>query len=175
MIVYYEGKHKVNFKVSNANYDSWEDWHLIPKSRPVIAPPTERTSFVTVPGRHGKVDLSWALTNGPVFDNRTGSIDFYVDANKWHGWHTAYMTIMNALQGRRAEVILSDDPSFYYEGLVCVNKWQSDERNSTISLKYDLYPYKKRITFTERDWLWDPFDFENGIIGEFPESEAEKL
>lgn len=165
MIFYYEGKHKVTFKVDDMSYDSWVDWHLIPKSRPAIAPPQERTSFVTVPGRHGKVDLSWALTGGPVYDNRTGNIDFYVDHNKWNGWHTAYMTIMGILQGHRVEVILADDPSFYYNGMVYVDKWQSDEHNSIISLKYDLYPFKKRVVFTEDTWLWDPFDFENGVIG----------
>ena len=165
MTFYYEGLHKATFKIDNVSYDSWEHWYLIPKSRPVITPPVERTSFVTVPGRHGKLDLSWALTGGPIYDNRTGSIDFYVDHNKWHGWHTAFMTIMNVLQGHRAEVILSDDPSFYYEGLIWVDKWSSDERNSTISLKYDLYPFIKRVVLRERDWLWDPFDFENSVIG----------
>lgn len=162
MTFYYEGKHSVKFD----DYDSWEDWHLIPSSRPVIAPPQERTSFVTVPGRHGKIDLSWALTDGPVYDNRTGSLEFIVDHVKWGGWHTAYQTIMAALQGHRSKVILSDDPSYYYEGMVWVDKWTSDERNSTISLKYDLYPFKKRIVFNESDWLWDPFDFENGVIGD---------
>lgn len=162
MTFYYEGKHSVKF----GDFDSWEDWHLIPSSRPVIAPPAERTSFVTVPGRHGKVDLSWALSGGPIYDNRTGSLEFYVDSNKWHGWHTAYQTIMQNLQGKRIKVILSDDPSWYYEGMCWVDKWNSEERYSTISIKYDLYPLKKRVTFTENAWLWDPFDFENGAIGD---------
>ena len=162
MTFYYEGKHSVKFD----DYDSWEDWHLIPSSRPVIAPPQERTSFVTVPGRHGKIDLSWALTDGPVYDNRTGSLEFIVDRAKWGGWHTAYQTIMAALQGHRSKVILSDDPSYYYEGLCYVNRWRSDERYSTITISYDLYPFKKRVIFEENSWLWDPFDFENGVIGD---------
>ena len=166
MTFYYEGDHSVQFRANDVTYDSWEDWHLIPKSRPVINPPQERTSFVTVPGRHGKIDLSWALTGGPIYDNRTGNIDFYVDTSKWHGWHTAYMTILSALQGQSVQIRLTDDPSFIYKGLVYVDKWSSDERYSTISFKYDLYPFKHRITYTENNWLWDPFDFENGVIGD---------
>lgn len=164
MTFYYEGKHSVKFD----DYDSWEDWRLIPTSRPVIAPPTERTSFVTVPGRHGKVDLSWALSGGPIYDNRTGTLEFIVviDNVVWNSWHIAYQTIMEALQGHRSKVILSDDPCFYYEGLCYVNSWTSDERYSTIKISYDLYPYKKRVVFSEGDWLWDPFDFENGVIGD---------
>lgn len=164
MTFYYEGAHSVKF----GDYDSWEDWHLVPTSRPVVSPPEERTSFKTVPGRNGKVDLSWALTGKPVFDNRTGSFEFYVDCSQWtgKGWHTAYSTIMKALQGSRIRVVLSDDPSFYYEGICWVDKWSSEERYSKITIRYDLYPYKKRITFNENDWLWDPFDFENGAIGD---------
>lgn len=162
MTFYYDGKHSIKF----GSYDSWADWHLIPTSRPVVAPPTERTSFVTVPGRHGKVDMSWALSGGPIYDNRTGSFEFYVDTSKWNGWHTAYQTIMSKLQGTRTQLILTDDPSWYYEGLCWVDKWTSDERYSTITIKYDLYPFKKRIVFTETSWLWDPFDFENGVIGD---------
>lgn len=171
MTFYYDGAHSVKF----GDYDSWKDWHLIPSSRPVIAPPSERTTFVEIPGRNGKLDLSWALTGGPVYDNRTGNLEFYVDHNQWHGWHTAYATIMKGLQGRRIKVILSDDPSFYYEGLCWIDKWNSSEKASTISIKYDFYPYKKRIMFPEKDWLWDPFDFENGIIGPIPSGEEEAL
>ena len=162
MTFYYNGKHSIKF----GSYDSWADWHLIPTSRPVVAPPAERTSFVTVPGRHGKVDMSWALSGGPIYDNRTGSFEFYVDTSKWNGWHTAYQTIMSKLQGTRIQLILTDDPSWYYEGLCWVDKWTSDERYSTITIKYDLYPFKKRIVFTESSWLWDPFDFEIGVIGD---------
>ena len=72
---------------------------------------------------------------------------------------------MQNLQGKRIKVILSDDPSWYYDGMCWVDKWTSDERYSTISIKYDFYPFKKRVVFNESDWLWDPFDFENGVIG----------
>ena len=171
MTFYYDGAHSVKF----GEYDSWKDWHLIPSSRPVISSPEERANTVEIPGRNGRLDLSFALTGKAIFENRSGSIEFYVDHNQWHGWHTAYSTIMKALQGRRLKVILSDDPSFYYEGRCWVDKWNSSERASTISIKYDFYPYKKRILFPENEWLWDPFDFENGIIGKFPDSEAEAL
>lgn len=162
MTFYYDGAHSIKF----GEYDSWKDWHLIPSSRPVVSPPSERTNLVTVPGRNGTVDLSWALTGKPVYDNRTGNFEFYVDQNQWNGWHTAYSKIMNALQGSRIRVVLSDDPSFYYEGICCVDEWTSDERTSKISIKYTFGPYKKRVAVTEEEWEWDPFDFENGVIGD---------
>lgn len=165
MTIYYEGKHKVLFKVDGTTYDSWTSWHLIPKSRPVISPPQERSNLVTIPGRHGKLDLSWAFTGEPIYENRTGSLDFYVDVSFWGRWELAYYTILSALQGRRPQIILGDDPTFYYEGLCWVDKWTSDERISSISLKYELNPFRRKVYITENEWIWDDFDFENGSIG----------
>lgn len=175
MIFYYNGDHNVLFKIGSIEYDSWKDWFLIPKSRPVISPALERTSFITIPGRNGKVDVSWAFTDKPVYDNRTGSFEFYVDVVKWHGWQTAYRTITNLIQGRRLNITLGDDPSFYYTGLCWVSKWSSDERNSLITLQYDLEPFRKRVLFQESSWVWDTFDFENGVIGVRPSGEEELL
>ena len=162
MTFYYNGKHSVKF----GDYDSWKDWHLIPKSRPVINPPIERTTFETIPGRQGKIDLSWSVINGlALYDNRTGSMTFYVDTDQWKSWHIAYHTILSQLQGRRVTVILSDDPSFYYSGMCYVDAWNSEERYSTIAIKYDLSPFKRRVEFKESTWIWDTFDFEQGAIG----------
>lgn len=43
--------HSLIINVGDNYIDTWDDWKLIPSSRPVIAPPIERTKFVTVPGR----------------------------------------------------------------------------------------------------------------------------
>lgn len=158
MTVYYNGIHSVKFGA----YDSWKDFHLIPVSRPVINPPLEKTKFVDIPGRSGKLDLSWALTEGPVYDNRTGSIEFYVDHNQWKDWITAYNTILEALQGKRIQVVLSDDPDYYYEGLCYVDKWTSDERSSKITIKYDLSPFKQKTKAGDTSWSWDPLNIGDG-------------
>lgn len=42
--------------VTIGHYHSWKHWHLIPVSRPVINPPTERTNLVTVAGMDGSSD-----------------------------------------------------------------------------------------------------------------------
>lgn len=47
--------------VTIGHYHSWKHWHLIPVSRPVINPPTERTNLVTVAGMDGSWDLSQAV------------------------------------------------------------------------------------------------------------------
>lgn len=131
--------HSIIIRVDGKYINTWSDWHLIPSSRPVIAAAMERTKFVTVGGRSGVLDYSQTLSGRPVFDDRTGSIEFYVENDYWD-WEEAYVTICETLQGKRVQLALEDNPAHYYEGLLYVDKWASDKGHSKINLKYDLHP-----------------------------------
>lgn len=150
--------HSVTFGEMN----SWDDWHLIPSTRPVFNPPNVKTQYVDIPGGNGSLDLTEALTGYPTYENRTGSIEFYV-ANGYEDWDILYSKIMNYLHGKELRAYLEDDRSFVYVGRFEVNQWKSDKWWSTISIDYNVYPYKKEQSGFD-DWLWDPFDFENDII-----------
>lgn len=145
--------------------NTWDDWHLIPSTRPVVNPPEVKTNFLDIPGGNGSIDATEALTGYPTYENRTGSWEFYV-ANGYKDWDVAYSDILNYLHGRRRKAVLEDDLSFYYEGRFSVNEWKSDKIASLITIDYNVYPYKRNIDSTGEDWLWDPFDFETGIINE---------
>ena len=60
--------------------------------------------------------------------------------------------------------VLEDDPSYYYEGRFAVNAWKSNKERSSITVDYDVNPYKKDILGTDEEWIWDTFNFETGII-----------
>lgn len=136
--------HSVTFGDKN----SWEDWHLIPSSRPVINPPEQKTMQLDIPGQSGVIDLSESLTGYPLFKRRTGSIEFIV-VNDYHdivnvdlNWKDLYSEIMNYLHNKTMEMSLEDDPEWYYEGRFKVNSWKSEEFLSRITIDYDLEPYK---------------------------------
>ena len=74
--------HSITFGDKN----TWDDWHLIPSSRPLFNPPTPKTKYQDIPGANGKLDLSEALTGYPVYDNRIGSFEFYV-MNGYQEWY----------------------------------------------------------------------------------------
>lgn len=151
--------------------NTWDDWHLVPSSRPVIGPPPVKTKTVDIPGGDGLIDLTESLTGYPTYNNRTGSIEFIVvnDFN-WQNpnheeWYKTYSDIMSYVHGCSLKMILDDDPEYYYEGRFSVDSWKSDKNNSKITLKYDVGPFKRYIsTTTNEDWLWDPFNFQTGII-----------
>lgn len=163
MQVYYDGAHSVTF----GNKHSWNDWHLVPKSLPIIAPPPVHTNTVDVPGANGYVDLTDFPTGFPTYGNRTGSLEFYVDhtAEGWD-WDHAYDDIANYIHGQKMKMILDDERSFYYEGRFAINSFKSEKMACVVSIDYDLFPYKlMRFTTTDPDpWPWNPFDFKYGIV-----------
>lgn len=155
----YFGDHSITFGEKH----TWRDWHLIPTTRPVFNPPAQKTNRIDISGGNGILDLSEILSNGPVYSNREGSFEFIVENGHKH-WATAYSDIMNYLHGRHMRAILDDDPEYYYEGRFAINQWKSDPNWSVITIDYNVAPYKRLLLSTLDDWLWDPFNFETGII-----------
>lgn len=159
--------HSITFvNSSGEEKNTWDDWYLIPSSRPVFNPPGVKTQYVDIPGGNGQIDLTESLTGFPVYENRTGSIEFYVE-NGHKDWSTLYSEIMKFLHGKVLYAYLEDDLGFVYEGRYSVNEWKSDKWWSSIVIDYNVYPYKRERNSSLEDWLWDPFDFETGIIREY--------
>ena len=146
-------------------YHSWWTFGLVPASRPFVAPPPQKASTVEIPGANGIIDLSKAPLGIATFGERTGSWEFYIANDVTNEvWSKTYDYLMNRLHGRDMAVVLTDDPSYYYYGRITVNSYASDKMTSKITINYNLYPYKKMIWDTLGDWLWDPFNFNTGIV-----------
>lgn len=164
--------------------NTWDDWYLVPSSRPVIATPKLKSYTQDIPGADGKIDLSSSLTGYEAFENRTGSIEFIVmnqglnsslgDTYGYNvnniAWTGRKAEIMNFLHGQEVQVELEDVTDWYYLGRMSVNEWKSSATYSTITLDYDLEPYRYSITDTGDLWKWDPFNFNTGIIRTYTSS-----
>lgn len=144
--------------------NTWDDWHLIPSSRPVVASPGVTTNMVSIPGREGALDMSEYLTGGIVYGDRSGSWEFYVD-NDHEDWVTIKDKIMSFLHGKKWKCVLEDDPGYYYEGRFTLNEWRSEASNSMIVINYVVGPYKTFISHTYLHQLWDPFNFDLNDFG----------
>lgn len=177
-------------------FNTYQDFYLVPTSLPVISTPAVQTKTIDIPGANGSIDLTESLTPFPTYKNRTGSIEFAVlndryeqyvrynrsIANGGHGvkktfgrndpnlWAVLYSDLMNKLHGRKCQIILEDDPDWYYEGRIAVSSWKpsNDGKWPTVTLNYDLYPYKLSVydstQLSTDDWLWNPFSFIDGVI-----------
>ena len=123
---------------------TWEHWKLIPTSRPVINPPPFKANFISIPGGNGSIDACTVLTKHPIYEDRSGSIEFQCtrDYGSHSGWIRTYELIQNYLHGKLFKVVLYDDPNFYYRGRMTVNSWKSDKDWNTITLDYRFEPFK---------------------------------
>lgn len=152
--------------------NTWDDWFLIPSSRPVFNPPEPKTLYLEVPGVDGLFDLTTALTGDVRYGSRTGSLEFIVD-NGHKEWFELYSDISDYLHGQKMKAILEDDPSYYYEGRFTVNEWKSDKLHSLIKIDYVTDPYKLELFSGIEDWVWDSFSFESGIIREYKDLQVD--
>ena len=144
--------------------NTWEDWHLVPSSRPVIVPPKVQTKYVDIPGADGSLDLTDYLAGRPTFANREGTIEFTVLNNYnieryKYNWSRLYSDIMDYLHGKRKLMILEDNPHYYYKGRFSVDSWATDQHNSKITIGYNLWPYKTHTyMFMGTDFEYGEYD-----------------
>ena len=177
MQIYYSGDHAVMFENPSYNpastggessipyFNSWEKWHLIPTSRPIIQPPPLKTNTIEVPGANSVIDLTEVPRGFPTFGNRTGSLEFYVDnSDPTYDWTSVYNQIKWFFHGMKLKMYLLDDTTSYYYGRWTVNQWKTNKEISAITLDYDLDPFMYSMFSTCEPWLWNPFDFQHGTI-----------
>ena len=136
--------HSITFGKNDVWKNTWDDWHLIPKTRPVFNPPQIKTHYIETTGGDGVIDLTESLAGRPTFGNRTGSFEFYVD-NDFKDWAHLYSELLEQFHGQQLMAILEDDPSYYYFGRFSVNNWKSEAARSSIVIDYNVDPYKRTL------------------------------
>lgn len=127
-----------------------------------IGTPEPRFNYVTVPGRNGVLDLTSAI--GPVtFDNR--QIWFSCREYALPPEHIfQYSGMLNKYHGQAVKIIFDDDKEYYYQGRCIVSTDYIDNNTRNITFEVDADPLKYPVYASDEDWLWDPFNFETGVI-----------
>lgn len=130
--------HSITFGSKN----SYSDWHLVPDGRQIVAMPEPKTSIVDIPGANGVLDLSESLTNYPVYNNREGDFNFHV-LNDIESLDSLYSKIATYLHGRTYNVVLEDDPDYFYKGRHAI-EWshENDGTWSHLKISYSYNPFK---------------------------------
>ena len=140
---------------------SFDDFGIYLTSK-TINPPEPQTNTISVPLRDGSIDLTESLTNDVKYSDRKIDMTFSV-VHPMEQWSDKVSEIENYLHGKRMKVVFDDDANFYYIGRLKVNEWSSQKSIGKLVIECVADPYKYDI---QDDWLWDPFDFENGYISE---------
>lgn len=146
------------------NYHSLDDLGLIFNTK-VISEPVAQTKLVKIPSRNGALDLSEVLSGSVRYNNRTITMRFTITDNV-NNWESIRQEIASKLHGERMQIVFDDDEAFYWLGRVEVGDLKPSKSCAELTIKANVEPYKYNITTSIEDWLWNPFDFENGVINE---------
>lgn len=144
-------------------YNTWDTWKLFPTTRPFVAPPKPVTKLETVKGYNGYLDYTKVLSNYMTFKDREGSWEFRVIETSKNSWKDIFNDVVSKLDGKYFDsIILQDDPTHRYKGRLGV-EWKNNQKETTITIKYRLYPYKILISNSVKDWLWDDLDLTSQV------------
>ena len=125
--------------------------------------PALEENLIKVPGMTGYLDITDFPMQTP-FNDRILQFTF-MTAKKVKGaaWDAMISEIANHLHGRKMKIILDQDYNYYYYGRCYIDD-STDREQYKVVIRCTCDPYKYEILSSVDDWLWDPFNFENGII-----------
>lgn len=120
---------------SYRDYNTWDDWKLIPKERPVVDPPSLSFQQNVFPDNQ-PISFSTADFYKATPYARQASWTFIIDNDySEYDQPTVFNSIMNALHGQLMKIYLEDDPDYYYYGQVTVGKWSPQNNFSEITIE----------------------------------------
>lgn len=126
-----------------------------------IEAPTLKETRVDIPGADGSVNLSYALTGKPVFNDRKISFSLFRSTQDSDIVRLRSI-LMTQFHGKDVQLVFPFDGSVYYSGVLQVGD-MANYNSSVIPVTMTASPYRiERITSVE-NWLWDPFDLDTGI------------
>lgn len=103
--------------IPNSKVNTWDNWHLVPSSRPSFVSPELKTNYVDVPAFNGYLDLTDAFGPGIKYGARDGDFTFLALLGEDYGnWAVRKRTLEQYLHGSLLYCALSEDPDYWYFG-----------------------------------------------------------
>lgn len=129
--------------IQYGEFHSYNTWGLLLESHSISAPVPRRRK-AKILGRHGDLDISKTLTGKILYENRTITANFVLISPR-ATWEALRTEIQEAIHAKDLDIILDDDPGYYYTGFVELSKWEPGHTTASITITADIYPYKREI------------------------------
>ena len=114
-----------------------------------LTPAAYRSSFVSVPGRDGDLDLSTVLTDGiPTYGSRTLTATLECSDGTRLARDARISAMINQLDGQRLNIQLPDDPLHYLSGRVSVALKYSDLAHAAVTVTAICDPWRYSLDET---------------------------
>ena len=146
------------------SYNSYDDWGLYITNTDIIGEPKQSTKYIEVPGRSGVIDLSETLSGRIIYTSRELKIVLSGARDK-ATWNSAMSILRNNINGKVCHFVFDDDDGYYWRGRVDIKDFSSVLNKGVLTISVPMAdPYKYDVTSSTEPWLWDPFNFQTGVI-----------
>lgn len=125
---------------------SYYEWGLILTEKELKSP-NVKTYTVELEGSNGVLDFT-EFFGAVKYDNRKLTFRFIKTQIVPDGFLSLYSLVQDTLHGRKMQVILDDDPAYFYYGRISINEWKSNKGIGEIVIEVDAEPYKQNVTET---------------------------
>ena len=132
-------------------YHTAEDWGLILNAKS-LTPPEPKTTYITIEGRDGDLDLSEALTGEIKYNNRLASFSFLVTDGTYSEREELIDQIVGIVHGRKLQIVTDDKPDHYLSGRCKITKRSNTKAYGIIEIECNCDPWFYKATETYRSF-----------------------
>ena len=122
---------------------SYYEWGLILAEKELKSPDI-KTHTVEIEGSNGVLDFT-DFFGAVKYENRKLSFKFIKTNIVPDGFLSLYSLVQETLHGKKMQVILDDDPAYFYYGRVSINDWKSNKGIGEIVIEVDAEPFKGKV------------------------------
>lgn len=131
-------------------YNTWHDWGLTLTAKD-LTPPAPKINQIDIPGAHGSLDLTEALTGEIPYADRTLSASFASSEGSYVERTRLFWEICTALHGKRIEIVEPDDPDHYFLGRVSIAGLEHNQAYMTFRISATCEPWRYAREETVRE------------------------
>lgn len=121
-------------------YHTAVDWDMILNKRE-ITPPDPKTSYVSVEGRDGDLDLSETLTGEIKYNNRTASYTFLLTEGSYSDRESVISEALASVHGKKLNIVDPDNPERILIGRCNVTNRSNNRAYGSITIEANCEPW----------------------------------
>ncbi len=135
--------------ITFGEFNTVDDWGLCMSAKKVPLP-APKTTYVSVPGRDGDIDMTEALDGVVHYDDRPASFTFELLEGTVRDRIGRIDKIIKALHGKMLQIVDQDDyPGYYLVGRVTVDEVKHTKAYTTVKISATCRPW--RFAKTEKN------------------------
>ena len=151
------------FGLTIGNKHTYNDFDLI-MTKYYIPEPEVKRNVIDLPFASGSIDITDATGETPYADRDGLEFEFVKKDGDYSGWDSIVQDLAMHLHGKSLHMISDNDTAYYYVVRLQVDWNKSNKHWGTIVLSGTAEPFKYSIVASNEPWIWDTFNFVNGII-----------